>query len=126
MRNFLYEMMLSNNRAGKPSPGLEGVKVLPSGPWFAAGVSTAPLLPDAAYMGLVLSMPVDMSAGRLVDDDDALLPGAADDDDGLTGTAKLRSALLSTDAGVGTGRCAHRWHESCQAAVARMMTIWAL
>ena len=44
-------------KARKPSPGLEGVKVLPSGPWFAAGVSTAPLLPDAAYMGLVLPMP---------------------------------------------------------------------
>ena len=39
-------------KARKPSPGLEGVKVLPSGPWFAAEVSTAPLLPDAAYMGL--------------------------------------------------------------------------
>ena len=33
-------------KARKPSPGLEGVKVLPSGPWFAAGVSAAPLLPD--------------------------------------------------------------------------------
>ncbi len=44
----------------------EGVKVLPSSPWFAAGVSTAPLLPDAAYMGLVLPMPGDMSA----DDDE--------------------------------------------------------
>ena len=51
--------------ARKPSPGLEGVKVLPSGPWFAAGVSTAPLLPDAAYMGLVLPMPGDMSVGQL-------------------------------------------------------------
>ena len=30
-------------------------------PWFAAGVSTAPLLPDAAYTGLVLPMPGDMS-----------------------------------------------------------------
>ena len=78
-------------KARKPSPGLEGVKVLPCGPWFAAGVSTAPLLPDAAYMGLVLPMPGDISAGRFVDDDDALLPGAANDDDGL-----------STDAGVGT------------------------
>ena len=48
----------------------EGVKVLPSGPWFAAGVSTAPLLPDAAYMGLVLPMPGDISAGRLVNDDE--------------------------------------------------------
>jgi hypothetical protein len=38
-------------KARKPSPGLEGVKPLASGPWFAAGVSTAPLLPDAAYMG---------------------------------------------------------------------------
>ena len=34
-------------KAHIPSPGLEGVKVLPSGPWFAAGVSTAPLSPDA-------------------------------------------------------------------------------
>ncbi len=31
-------------KANKLSPGLEGVKVLPSGPWFAAGVLTAPLL----------------------------------------------------------------------------------
>ncbi len=38
--------------------------------WFAAGVSTAPLLPDAVYMGLVLPMPGDMSAGGLVNDDD--------------------------------------------------------
>ena len=56
--------------ARKPSPGLEGVKVLPSGPWFATGVSTARLLPDAAYM--VLPMPSDMGAGGLVNDDDAL------------------------------------------------------
>ena len=76
-------------KARKPTPGLEGVKVLPSGPWFAAGVSTAPLLPDAAYMGLVLPMPGDMSAERLVDDDDALLPGTADDDDGLDGNSRV-------------------------------------
>ena len=76
-------------KARKPSPVLEGVKVLPSGPWFVAGVSTAPLLPDATYMGLVLPMPGDMSAGRLVDDDDALLPGTADDDDGLDGNSKV-------------------------------------
>ena len=62
---------------------MNGVKVLPGGPWFAAGASTAPLLPDAAYMGLVLPMLGDMSAGRLVnDDDDALPPGVADDEDG--------------------------------------------
>ena len=60
-------------KARKPSPG----------------VSTAPLLPDAAYMGLVLPMPGDMSAGRIVDDDDALLPGAADDDDGLDGNSRV-------------------------------------
>ena len=66
-------------KARKPSPGLEGVKVLPSGP----------LLPDAAYMGLVLPIPGDMSAGWLVDDDDALLPGAADDDDGLDGNSRV-------------------------------------
>jgi hypothetical protein len=51
--------------------------VLPSGPWFAAGVSTAPLLPDAAYMGLVLPMPGDMGDGGLVNDDDALPPDVA-------------------------------------------------
>ncbi len=61
-------------KARKPSPGLEGVKVLPSGPWFAAGVSTASLLPDAAYTGLVLPMPGDMGAGGIVNDDDALPP----------------------------------------------------
>ena len=76
-------------KARKPTPGLEGVKVLPSGPWFAAKVSMAPLLPDAAYMGLVLPMPGVMSAGRLVDDDDALLLGTADDDDGLDGNSRV-------------------------------------
>ena len=75
--------------ARKPSPGLEGVKVLPSGPWFAAGVSTAPLLPDAAYMGLVLPMPGDMSAGRLVNDDDALPSGVADDEEGWDGNIRV-------------------------------------
>ena len=76
-------------KARKPSPGLEGVKVLPSGPWFAAGVSTAPLLPDAAYMGLVLPMPGDMSAGRLVTDDDALPPDVADDKEGWDGNIRV-------------------------------------
>ena len=57
--------------------------------WFAAGVSTASQLPDAAYMGLVLPMPGDMSTGPLVDDDDALLPGTADDDDGLDGDSRV-------------------------------------
>jgi hypothetical protein len=33
-------------------------------------------------MGLVLPMPEDMSAGRLVNDDDALPPGVADDEEG--------------------------------------------
>ena len=83
------EELSASPKARKPSPGLEGVKVLPSGPWFADGVSTAPLLPDAAYMGLVLPIPGDMSAGWLVDDDDALLPGAADDDDGLDGNSRV-------------------------------------
>ena len=78
-------------KARKPTPSLEGVKVLPSGPWFAAGVSTAPLLPDAAYMGLILPTAGDMSAGRLVDDDDALLPGTADDDDGVDGNSNCAS-----------------------------------
>ena len=64
-------------KARKPSSGLEGVKV------------DGTLLPDAAYMGLVLSMPGDMSAGRLVDDDDALPPGIADDDDGLDGNSRV-------------------------------------
>jgi len=76
-------------KARKPSPGLEGVKVLPSGPWFAAGVSTAPLLPDAAYMGLVLPMPGDKSAGRFVNDDDALPSGVADDEDGKEGDIRV-------------------------------------
>jgi len=76
-------------KARKPSPGLEGVKVLPSGPWFAAGVSTAPLLPDAAYMGLVLPMPGDMGAGGLVNDDDALPPGVADDEEGWVGDSRV-------------------------------------
>ena len=71
---------------------------------------TAPLVPDAAYMGLVLPMPGDMSAGRLVNDNDALPPGVADDEEG---TSESRSAPLFTDAGVGTG---------CQAAVASELT----
>ena len=33
-------------------------------------------------MGLVLPLPGDMSAGGIVNDDDALPPGAADDDEG--------------------------------------------
>ncbi len=72
-------------KARKPSPGLEGVKVLPSGPWFAAGVSTAPLLPDAAYM----PMPGDMGAGGIVNDDDALPPGVADDEEGWDGDSRV-------------------------------------
>ncbi len=74
-------------KARKPSP--EGVKVFPSGPWFAAGVSTAPLMPDAAYMGLVLPMPGGMSAGGIVNDDDALPPSAADDDEGWDGESRV-------------------------------------
>ncbi len=76
-------------KARKPSPGLEGVMVLPSSPWFAAGVSTAPLLPDATYMGLVLSMPGDMGTGRLVNDDDELPPGVADDEEGWDGNIRV-------------------------------------
>ena len=76
-------------KARKPSPSLEGVKALPSGPWFADGVSTAPLLPDAAYMGLVLPMPGDMSAGRLVNGDDALPPVVADDEEEPDGDIKV-------------------------------------
>ena len=72
-------------KARKPTPSLEGMKVLPSGPWL----STAPLLPDAAYMGLVLPMPGDMSAGRLVNDDDALPPGVADDEEGWDGNIRV-------------------------------------
>ncbi len=75
--------------ARKPSPGLEGVKVLPSGLWFAAGVSTAPLLPDAAYMGLVLPMPGDMGAGGIMNDDDALPPGVADEEEGWDGESRV-------------------------------------
>ncbi len=60
----------------------------------------SPLLPDAAYMGLVLPMPGDMSAGGVVNDDDALPPTMTK---AGTGKAESRSAPLSTDAGVGTG-----------------------
>ena len=74
---------------GNGSERVAGGIDLASDPRFAAGVSTAPLLPDAAYMGLVLPMPGVMSAGRLVDDDDALLPGTADDDDGLDGNSRV-------------------------------------
>jgi hypothetical protein len=52
-------------KARKPSPGLEGVKDLPSDPWFAAGVPMALLLPDAAYIGLVLPTFGDMRVGGL-------------------------------------------------------------
>jgi hypothetical protein len=62
---------------------LEGVNDLTSDPRFAAGVLSALLSPDAAYIGLVLPTSGDMRAGWLVDDDD----------DGLDG---------NTDAGVGT------------------------
>ncbi len=65
------------------------MKVLPSGPWFAAGVSTAPLLPDGYQMWLVLPMPGDMGAEGLVNDDDALPPGAADDDEGWDGESRV-------------------------------------
>jgi len=80
---------------------------------FAAGVPLAPLSPDAAYIGLVLPTPGDMvmmvrfgqriailmsKAGRLVDDDDALPPGIADDDDGLDGNSRdAISASVETD-----------------------------
>ncbi len=76
-------------KARKPSPGLKGVKVLPSGSLFAAGVSTAPLLPDAAYMGLVLPIPGDMSAGGIVNNDDVLPPGVADDEEGWDGDSRV-------------------------------------
>ncbi len=65
------------------------MKVLSSGPRFAAGVSTEPLLPDAAYMGLVLPMPGDMGAGRLVNDDDALPPVVADDEEDWDGDTRV-------------------------------------
>ena len=45
----------------------------------------APLLPDAAYMGLVLPIPGDVGAGRLANDDDALPPGVTDDEEGWDG-----------------------------------------
>jgi hypothetical protein len=44
-------------KARKPSPGSEGMKDLASDPRFAAGMPTAPLSSDAAYIGLVLSTP---------------------------------------------------------------------
>jgi len=40
-------------------------------------------------MGLVLPMPGDMSAGRLVTDDDALPPGVADDKEGWDGNIRV-------------------------------------
>ena len=46
-------------------------------------------------MGLVLPMPGDMSAGRLVNVDDALPSGVADDEEA---TSESRSAPLFTDA----------------------------
>ena len=46
-------------------------------------------MPDAVYMGLVLPMPGDMSAGVLVNDDDALPPSAADDDEGWDGESRV-------------------------------------
>ena len=42
-------------KARKPTPSLEGVKILPSGPWFAAGVSTAPLLMMTDWTGTAAS-----------------------------------------------------------------------
>ena len=42
-----------------------------------------------SYMGLVLPMPGDMSAGGIVNDDDALPPGAADDDEGWDGESRV-------------------------------------
>ena len=50
-------------------------------PVTRCGVSTAPL---------ILPMPGDMSAGRLVnDDDDALPPGVADDEEGKVGDIRV-------------------------------------
>ena len=40
-------------------------------------------------MGLVLPMPGDMSAGRLENDDDALPPGVADDEEGWDGNIRV-------------------------------------
>ena len=48
----------------------------------------APLLLDATYLGLVLPMPGDMSAGRLVNDDDAP-PDVADVGEGWDMTDAL-------------------------------------
>jgi hypothetical protein len=40
-------------------------------------------------MGLVLPMPGDMSARRLENDDDALPPGVADDEEGWDGNIRV-------------------------------------
>jgi hypothetical protein len=72
-------------KAHKPLPGLEGVKDIASDPRFAAGVPTASLSPDAAYLGLVLLPSRDMRNGRLVDGD----AGAADDKEGLDGDIRV-------------------------------------
>jgi hypothetical protein len=69
---------------------MAGLGNLPSDPQFAAGVPTAPLLSDVAYIGLVPPTSGDMRAGGLIDGDDALPPpGAADDEEGLVGDIRV-------------------------------------
>jgi hypothetical protein len=68
---------------------LEGVNdfdvVLPVDPLDALAESPAPLTWDRVNIELMSPLPEVMGAGRLLDDDEALPPGAADDDDGLDG-----------------------------------------
>ncbi len=77
----------STAKARRPSPGLEGVNdfdaVLPMDPLVALEESPAPPTRDRAYIELMSPLPGVMGAGRLLDDDEALPPGAADDDGGL-------------------------------------------
>ncbi len=74
----------SKAKARKPSPGLEGVDdfdvVLPVDPLVALAESPAPLTWYRANIELMTPL----CSGRLLDDDEALPPGVADDD-GLDG-----------------------------------------
>ena len=73
----------STAKAHRPSPGLEGVNdfdaVLHVGPLVALVESPAPPTWDSAYIELMSPLPGVMGAGRLLNDNEALPPGAADD-----------------------------------------------
>jgi hypothetical protein len=59
--------------------------VLSVDPLVALAGLPAPPTWDRAYIELISPLPGVMGAGRLLDDDEALPPGAADDVDGLDG-----------------------------------------